>query len=63
MLSLLNYCSGAWGDLGTGIVLCEYTADGPSLVVLGEDQTKILLQSKITTQDVYERQGRVFTTL
>ena len=37
--------------------MCKYTTDGPCLVVLDEDDSKVLLQSKIRTQDVYERQG------
>ncbi len=52
---------GAWGDLGTGIVVCKYTTDGPCLVVLDEDQSKVMLQSKIRTQDVYERQGAAYS--
>lgn len=37
--------------------MCKFSTDGPYLVVLDEDHSKVLLQSKIRTHDVYERQG------
>ena len=48
---------GAWLDKGTGCVHCRSVEGTPSIVVQTEDGTGTILDSKIRSDDVYERQG------
>ncbi len=53
---------GAWVDKGTGFVICCIlpSLGCPALVVTSEESDdKILLQSKIQSEDNYEQQGGV----
>ncbi len=55
--------AGAWLDQGTGNVICKSVVHAagpprPAIVIESEDESQPpLLQSKIQTDDVYERQG------
>lgn len=50
---------GTWLDQGTGYVTCKNLPNlgGTAVVVMREDDSSLLLQSKILQDDVYERQG------
>jgi hypothetical protein len=48
---------GQWTDQGTGSVSCRNTEGGPKIVVSIEDNSQLLLESKIRSDDIYERQG------
>lgn len=57
---------GTWGEIGTCKVVCKCVSiDGndftPALVMRGEHDQNILLQSRIQFEDVYERQGGKFS--
>lgn len=50
--------TGTWLDQGTGFVDCQMTAQHfPALVMLSEGGDKVLLQSKIQSDELYEKQG------
>lgn len=49
---------GAWQDQGTGNVICQNNEDGPKIVVFNDEKSSdILMESKIRSEDIYERQG------
>ncbi len=52
--------SGTWTDLGVGYVLVQLVTelDGPALCVISEqERDKYLMVSKISYEDLYEKQG------
>ena len=48
---------GAWLDKGTGCASCRVMEGGPKIFVTTEDGTGVVLDSKIRSDDIYERQG------
>ena len=48
---------GAWLDQGTGSATYRNSEGGPMIVVMNMDNTEALLESKIKSEDVYEKQG------
>lgn len=51
--------TGTWLDQGTGYVNCELDSSlgYPTLVMYGEQGEEVLLQSKIQSDELYEKQG------
>jgi hypothetical protein len=48
---------GTWIDRGTGWVSNRSTDGVPKIAVISEDEQSVILESKIRSEDIYERQG------